>query len=97
MKVLALTRYGRLEDIPGLDASWGVTVRGAAGAGQVLRDRHADAMLYRQLARLRLDVPLTETLDDLRWRGARRAELEAVCAEIGETEVASRMPLWRDA
>ena len=91
-----LTRYGRLEDIPGLDASWAVAVRGAAGAGQVLRDRRADAMLFRQLARLRTDVPLTETLDDLRWRGARRAELEAVCAEIGETEVASRMPLWRD-
>jgi 5'-3' exonuclease len=91
-----LSRYRRLEDIPGLDGSWGVAVRGAAGVGQVLRDRRADAMLYRQLARLRADVPLTETLDDLRWRGARRAELEAVCAEIGETDVASRMPLWRD-
>jgi 5'-3' exonuclease len=91
-----LTRYGRLEDIPGLDGTWAVTVRGAAGAGQVLRDRRADAMLYRQLARLRTDVPLAETLDDLRWRGARRAELEAVCAEVGETEVPSRMPLGRE-
>jgi 5'-3' exonuclease len=91
-----LSRYHRLEDIPGLDESWAVAVRGAAGAGQVLRDRRADALLYRQLARLRTDVPLAETLDDLRWQGARREELSAICAETGESEVAARMPLWRD-
>src|SRR5712691_4477818 len=28
-----LARYGRLEDIPGLDGAWAVTVRGAAGVG----------------------------------------------------------------
>ena len=92
-----LTRYGRLEDIPSLEEGWGVAVRGAGGAGQVLRDKRADALLYRQLARLRTDVPLTETLDDLRWQGARRGALEAVCAEIGETELAARMPLWRES
>ena len=46
-----LTRYGRLEDIPSLEEGWGVSVRGAGGAGQVLRDKRADALLYRQLAR----------------------------------------------
>ena len=54
-------------------------------------------LLYRQLARLRTDVPLTETLDDLRWQGSRRGELESVCAEIGETDIAARMPLWRES
>jgi 5'-3' exonuclease len=92
-----LTRYGRLEDIPSLEEGWGVAVRGAGGAGQVLRDKRADALLYRQLARLRTDVPLAETLDDLRWQGSRRGALEAVCAEIGETELAARMPLWRES
>jgi hypothetical protein len=53
-------------------------------------------MLFRRLATLREDVPLPETLDDLRWRGGRRAELEALCAEIGEEEIAKRMPLWRE-
>jgi 5'-3' exonuclease len=92
-----LSRYGRLEDIPDGDGTWGVTVRGASGVAQRLRDRRADAFLYRTLARLRTDVPLTETLEDLRWSGSRRAELEQVCAEIGEEDVAARMPLWRDA
>jgi hypothetical protein len=53
--------------------------------------------LYRSLARLRTDVPITETLEDLRWSGSRRAELESICAEIGDHDVAARMPLWREA
>ncbi len=91
-----LSRYRRLEDIPDQDGTWGVPVRGASTVAQRLRDRRADAFLYRSLARLRTDVPLTETLDDLRWRGSRRAELEEVCAEIGESEIAAKMPLWRE-
>jgi 5'-3' exonuclease len=90
-----LAHYRRLEDIPDHERAWQVAVRGAAGLGQCLRERRAEALLYRQLARLRLDVPLPETLDDLRWQGSRRGELDAVCAEIGEDEVAARMPLWR--
>jgi 5'-3' exonuclease len=92
-----LSRYRRLEDIPDGDGTWGVTVRGASAVAQRLRDRRADAFLYRTLARLRTDVPLTETLEDLRWTGSQRAELEQVCAEIGEGDVAARMPLWREA
>jgi 5'-3' exonuclease len=91
-----LARYLRLEDIPDHERAWSVSVRGAAALGQSLREGRQDALLYRRLARLRTDVPLAETLDDLRWRGARRAALEALCAEIGEDEVASRMPLWRE-
>jgi 5'-3' exonuclease len=92
-----LARYLRLEDIPDQERTWTVSVRGAAALGQSLREGRQDALLYRRLARLRTDVPLAETLEDLRWRGARRGVLEALCAEIGEEEVAPRMPLWREA
>jgi 5'-3' exonuclease len=92
-----LAHYRRLEDIPDYERSWAVDVRGAAALGQSLRAGREDALLYRRLARLRTDVPLPETLDDLRWRGADRAALAALCAEIGEDEVPGRMPLWRDA
>jgi 5'-3' exonuclease len=91
-----LARYRRLHEIPDHEREWAVAVRGAALLGRSLRERRADALLYRRLACLRMDVPLTETLEDLRWRGSRRSELEAVCAEIGEPEVAARMPLWRE-
>ncbi len=92
-----LSRYRRLEDIPDGDGTWGAAVRAAPGAVKGLRDRRADAFLYRSLARLRTDVPLAETLEDLRWTGSRRGELESICAEIGEGDVAARMPLWRES
>jgi 5'-3' exonuclease len=91
-----LAHYRSLEEIPDYEKAWAVAVRGAAALGQSLRAGRGDALLYRRLARLRTDVPLTETLDDLRWQGSRRGELEAVCAVLGETELAERMPLWRD-
>jgi hypothetical protein len=36
-----------------------------------------DALLYRTLATLRRDVPLTETLEDLRYRGVPKERMAA--------------------
>jgi len=91
-----LARYTRLEDIPDDHRQWRVDVRGALALADSIRTHRDDAMLFRRLATLRTDVPLPETVDDLRWRGGRRAELEALCEEIGEPEIAKRMPLWRE-
>ena len=52
-------------------------------------------MLYKKLAVLALDVPIEESLDDLRWRGAKRAELEALCEEIGSKDLLSRINVWQ--
>jgi 5'-3' exonuclease len=92
-----LARYRRLDAIPEYERQWEVAVRGAAALGASLRAHRAEAALYRVLATLREDAPLPESLDDLRWQGGRREALEALCARIGETEVAARMPLWRPA
>jgi 5'-3' exonuclease len=92
-----LARYRRLEAIPEYERQWEVAVRGAAALGASLREHRVEAALFRVLATLREDAPLPESLDDLRWQGGRRDELEAICAQIGETEVVSRMPLWRPA
>jgi 5'-3' exonuclease len=81
-----LARYGRIEDIPDDAARWQVSLRGAPALAESLRALRTEVALYRQLATLRLDVPLTETLDDLRWRGPREAELVAFCAELGDDE-----------
>jgi 5'-3' exonuclease len=91
-----LARYTRLEDIPDDHREWEVDVRGSLALADSIRTHRDQAMLFRVLATLRTDVPLTEELDDLRWRGGRRGALEALCEEIGEPEIAKRMPLWRD-
>lgn len=91
-----LARYGRLEGIPRLERDWDVPVRGAASLGQSLREHAEQVELYRRLATLRTDVPLKESLDDLRWQGARRAELEALGREMGDEDFVARITRWRD-
>ena len=86
-----LAHYGKLESIP-LEASlWEVKVRGADALARSLAEHLELALLYRTLATLRADVPLTESLDELRWQGPNRAELQSLCQEIGETALLERL------
>jgi 5'-3' exonuclease len=89
-----LSRYGTIEAIPALAANWTVQVRGAERLAQALAERRDEAMLYKRLATLRMDVPLAESLDDLAWRGA-RPELRDFCKEIGYEEFPDRVRRWR--
>lgn len=91
-----LAEYTRLDQIPPYENDWSITVRGAARLGASLRENLQDALLFRELATLRRDVPLTETFEDLRWRGARRSEFEALCDEFGFGELKTRPHLWQD-
>jgi 5'-3' exonuclease len=75
-----LQRYAHLEDIP--DEAWDVKLRGVEALQQTWRARKADAMLYRTLATLRTDVPLTESVDDLAWRGPQ--EEHALWSQLGD-------------
>ena len=86
-----LAMYGRIDAIPDDARWWRVPVRGAAALAESLRAHRTEAALYRKLATLRTDVPLGETIDDLRWRGARRDELTALCREIGDEAFLERI------
>jgi 5'-3' exonuclease len=79
-----LARYGRLEDIPDDASDWDVKVRGAAALAANLAAAREDALLYRTLATLRTDVPLKESLQNLRYRGPDDT-LAALCEEVGES------------
>ena len=94
---VVLKRYGHLEAIPLSAADWDVTVRSAPKLAATLVDRVEDVMLYRDLTRLRLDVPLTETLEDLEWHGVRRGDFLEMCEELGFGDDTRERPhLWRD-
>ena len=86
-----LAAYVHVEAIPDDHEAWNVKVRGAETLASNLRERREDAMLYRRLATLRTDVPIHESLDELRWTGPNRAELEALCAELGERDLLGRI------
>jgi 5'-3' exonuclease len=91
-----LARYGHLEAIPDHERDWGLVIRGASALANSLRDHREEAYLYRRLATLRTDAPIDDTLEDLRWRGARRDELTELCRELGNQDLLERIPLWRD-
>jgi 5'-3' exonuclease len=92
-----LSRYPHLEDIPDSVVRWDLRVRGAATLAASLRDHREEALLFRELATLSSDVPLTESLDDLRWRGAPRATFEAMAQRLGQPRLVERVHLWLDS
>jgi len=91
-----LARYGHIEKIPDHRSQWDVTVRGAASLAVSLAQHRQDAALYKRLATLRTDVPINESIDDLEWRGARRARFHALCAELGFDRLADAPHRWAD-
>ena len=88
-----LARYGRLEDIP-TTGPWEATVRGASALQGILAEEFDNALLYRDLATLRLDVPIIATLRDLRWDGVRQGEFGSLCADLGFGRLASTPHKW---
>ena len=65
-----LARYGHLEAVPADPREWNVNVGSAAKLAQTLaRDREL-AMLFRDLATLRTNIPLFDDVDELRWKGS---------------------------
>jgi 5'-3' exonuclease len=91
-----LAAYGTIEAIPPDETTWRVPIRGAKQLAENLRQMAKEAALYKALATLRSDVPLPQTLDDLRWRGAPRKLLAAFCEQLGEKELLERVPLFID-
>jgi 5'-3' exonuclease len=90
-----LSRYVHIEAIPEKAGAWPDKPRRAYDLAAELEHERENALLYRKLATLRLDVPLEEGLDDLLWRGAHREALEELCREMGEEESLSRVPRFR--
>jgi 5'-3' exonuclease len=86
-----LARWQHVDRIPDQARDWGVVVRGAEALAASLREGRAACLLFRTLATLRSDVPLGESLDELRWRGPRRDALAALCAEIGDAAFAASL------
>ena len=63
------SRYRHLEDVPKDWRRWDPTVRRARPLAEALFAAWDDAVLFRTLATLRVDVPVFKSIDDLQWRG----------------------------
>ncbi len=64
-----LAKYGHLESIPADWRAWSVNAANPASLARTLERDRDRALLFRDLATLREDVPVLDSVDDLRWRG----------------------------
>ncbi len=78
-----LAQHLHLEHIPRDPLRWPMTLRRRASQlSRELESGRDAAVLYRRLATLVRDVPLAESLEDLRWKGIPRRAFEAWCDDL---------------
>lgn len=87
-----LGRYEHLEAIPDDPSQWDVTVRGAKRLAGNLAGAREDALLYRKLATLVTDAPVSDSIEELEWKGARTSDWNALCEELGRNDLRTRPP-----
>ena len=87
-----LARYGKIEQIPLDSAEWDVNVRGAAKLAATLAQDFELALLFRRIATIETDAPVSASVDEMCWRGAgpEFGELAAALDAPGLAERAQR-------
>ena len=89
-----LARYGHLEQIPDDGDAWDVDVRGKARLAEVLAADRELALLFRKIATVVRDAPISRSVDELRWRGP-TPEWTHVAPRIGAPNLVPRAErLW---
>lgn len=84
-----LAEYVHLEHIPRSHSEWQPKLRSAARLAETLFEQWERALLFRNLATLRTDAELFESVETLRWQGPRH-DFEALCARLGDAGLARR-------
>ena len=92
-----LAQFQHIESIPDDPRQWKlktISPGRITSLAESLSQRREEVYLYRTLATLRDDVPLQETLNDLKWQGA-YPRLKRLCRELGDVRIPERVPCWR--
>ena len=84
-----LSRYLHLENLPKDWRRWDPSIASARRLATALFDAWDDALLFRTLATLRLDAPVFDTVDDLRWKGP-LPSFERLCRSMGSPDLFGR-------
>jgi len=86
---LIFSSYPHLEDVPKDWHEWPSAMRGANRLAESLFGAWNDALLFRMLATLRVDVPVLNSVDDLLWKGP-RLEFEAYSQRLRAPDLLRR-------
>ena len=87
---LALSKYRRLENIPKDWHEWDTSIRRARPLAESLFAAWDEALLYRTLATLRLDVPVFDSVENLKWTGPRQ-NFEQSCERLRASDLYRRV------
>lgn len=90
-----LAAYTHLEQIPTNVSEWTAKPRGAEKLCATLNAQREDALLYRKLATLRHDAPVSKSLDELKFKGVPKDQFLAWCDRVGVTTLKDRPKRWR--
>jgi 5'-3' exonuclease len=84
-----LAKFGTIDAIPASSGDWGLPgLRGAEKLARTLQDQMADALLFKVIATVAVDVPVG-TVDDWHWQGP-TPEFAAVAARLGAPDLVDR-------
>jgi 5'-3' exonuclease len=84
-----LAHYGHIEQVPDQAGQWAVPLRNRPALAATLRDRRREALLFKDLATLRVDRSLLGDVEELRWTGPTELFAE-VCERIDARSLATR-------
>lgn len=85
-----LRKYHHLEQIPASFLDWHVNVANVSTLSSTLRREWDRALLFRDLATLRTDLPLFNSVDTLRWSGP-RPEFDAIARQLDAAKTDKRL------
>jgi 5'-3' exonuclease len=89
-----LAKFKHIESIPKDPNKLGLGLGRATTLVENLQQNYKDALLFKELSTLRKDVPLKETLNDLKWQGAYQ-RLRKLCQELRDERIPERVRNWQ--
>lgn len=89
-----LATYRRIEEIPDDVNAWTVKPRGAEKLSATLNAQRKEALLYRKLATLRTDAPVSEAVSELEFHGVPKEQFLRWCDVVGTTSLKGRPTRW---
>ena len=86
---LTFSKFPHLEDIPKDWQKWSPMIRRARALSETLFNSWEDALLFRTLATLRLDAPVFDSVEDIRWKGP-QTTFEKFCTQVKAKQLPER-------
>lgn len=77
-----LAEYGHIEALPSNVETWAAKPRGAARLSETLEANRELAILFRRIATVVREAPVSSTVDELRWTGP-TSDWTRVCGDFG--------------